>query len=161
MPLPNKTISYRITSINELEFNIHNFYALQIPTFELSKIGIRYGWMSRPDKDTKEIILLISVAIIYKVDENNEFPLVNYSNGTHFGIDNFDDVVKNITDISWDFSDEVMATFLSISISTIRGILIEKLARTPYNQIILPPVTLDFIHQLQKNRQPITPPTSI
>lgn len=55
-----------------------------------------------------------------------------------FGIDNFDDVFKKMGDEKIDVPDEIMHILISISISTMRGVMFEQFRGTYLHSAVLP-----------------------
>ena len=148
---PEKRVSYKIDGINDVEFHIYNLADYGITNgLDKTKIFITYNWMINVYKQDKKLGVFLSIYYIYKIDENNSVPLVNYFNETKFLIDNFDETITVIDDTQFNVPDEAMETFLSIGISTARGILIEKLSKSPYSNIIIPAAQPDFIKKMVK-----------
>jgi hypothetical protein len=151
----NKKIqfSFRISQVTDIEFHIFNMFSYGIQDFENldDKLFFNYGWQIEANKEAKEVVLIMSIFFMYKLDSDKNVPLVNYYYSTHFLINNFEEVIKTITPESFDIPDEILPTLLSVSISTGRGMLIEKLSKSFYRDIILPIATPEFIQQLVKN----------
>jgi hypothetical protein len=55
-----------------------------------------------------------------------------------FGIDNFEDIVKIRTDNQFEVNDEIMLILISISLSTLRGIMFEQFRGTFLHTAVLP-----------------------
>lgn len=64
--------------------------------------------------------------------------LATISSACIFGIDNFEEVFKKISEDKYDTSDNVMFMLISISISTLRGIMHEQLRGTYLHMAFLP-----------------------
>ncbi len=55
-----------------------------------------------------------------------------------YGVDNFDEVFKKVSEDKFDTPDQIMFTLISISLSTLRGILYEQFRGTYLHQAYLP-----------------------
>lgn len=148
-----KPVSFRIDSVRDIDFHFINKEGLGIKDeFDEKKLNLQYRWTFKNEPGTKDICILIVVNITYpKQGEASPVVLVNYFNETKFSITNFEEVVVKGSNGKLNVPDAVLENFLMISISTIRGILLEKLAKSDYSRLILPAVTPDFIKGMLKS----------
>jgi hypothetical protein len=143
-----KTMSFRIERVTDVMFTYTSLEKRGIP-FNPQKIDNLIGWAPTIDKKSKEFKLLLTVNFVYEVDKENIIQMISYSNENVFSISNFKEVITNITKEKFDIDKNFVLNFLSVSISTARGLLISKLGNTEYSKIILQPVnanSLDTIY---------------
>lgn len=82
---------------------------------------------------------LIMVAVTADVRSDNKTEkLATVSSVCIFGIENFDQIVKISPENHFETSDEVMFVLISISFSTLRGIMFEQFRGTYLHTAILP-----------------------
>ena len=84
----------------------------------------------------QKLIFIITTAEV-KADDNLEL-LGVISSACIFGIDNFDEVFNKISDDKYHTPDDVMLVFISISLSTLRGIMFEQFRGTYLHTAFLP-----------------------
>ncbi len=139
-----KNISFKIERINDVAFT-HTSLEKRGIKYNHKKIENFLGWTSTIDKKLKEFRLTLTINFIYKVNEKSAIPIISYSNENVFLISNFD---KIITKDKFSIDKNFVLNFLSISISTARGILISKLGNTEYSKIILQPVNSETLETI-------------
>ncbi|MCY7310623.1 MAG: hypothetical protein LH619_07585 [Chitinophagaceae bacterium] len=84
----------------------------------------------------QKLIFVITTAEV-KADDNQEL-LGVISSACIFGIDNFDEVFKKVSEDKYHIPDDVMLVFISISLSTLRGIMFEHFRGTYLHTAFLP-----------------------
>lgn len=82
-------------------------------------------------------VAIIVTSVDVKSDNNPEIH-ASLSSACIYGVDNFDEIFKKVDDEKYDTPDQVMFTLVSISLSTLRGILYEQFRGTYLHQAYLP-----------------------
>lgn len=142
-----QTISYKITEVKEIEFSYISL-AQQGILVDSQKIGLRFDWKAKVDKKTKTIKLILVVEFVYKNYKKNNPAILKHISESIYSIDNFDEVVMNITENKFEMADSFVINFIGISISTIRGVLLTKLANTEYQKIVLPLINRKMLKEI-------------
>lgn len=106
-----------------------------VPGFAAKEFQFTLNVETRLDPVQQLAFIIISVDI--KSDNKPEV-LGMVSSACIFGIDNFDDVFKKISENKYHTPDDVMFMLISISISTLRGVMYEHLRGTYLHAAFLP-----------------------
>lgn len=127
--MPGKEINFQLAGIEILEVNLkHPEAALPVPrkyNFE-TKINTAFNLAQN------QFHVIPDVTVIYDEDKSIHASIkVNFI----FGIDNFADFMSG-DDV--DFPDQFLVSMVSISISTLRGIMYSQFRGTFLNNTILP-----------------------
>lgn len=82
-------------------------------------------------------VAIIVTSVDVKSDNNPEIH-ASLSSACIYGVDNFDEIFKKVGEEKYDTPDQIMFTLISISLSTLRGILYEQFRGTYLHQAYLP-----------------------
>lgn len=107
------------------------------PVAEFSAKEFQFNITLETRFDVVQKIAFIITTADVKADSKPEL-LGIVSSACIFGIDNFDEVFKKITDDKIDAPDEIMYILISISISTMRGVMFEQFRGTYLHGAVLP-----------------------
>jgi hypothetical protein len=124
-------LKFRITGVEIVKTQINPIQ----PGFTATDFQFTVNLETRIDPQKKLIIIIVTADI--KADNNSEL-LGSIGAASIFTIENFDDVFKKVTDVTYDTPDNIMITLASISISTLRGIMFDQLRGTHLHGAILP-----------------------
>jgi hypothetical protein len=127
-----KTIEYRIIEITDFSFSYNDHKTDQQKKLEATiEVKAHLGF----NKEKKSAVLYISTK--FYNDPKKEKKIISLDVGVVFEITNFDDFYNKGKDI-FRLPNNVVIIFTSLSLSTVRGILFEKLRGTLYHHLLLP-----------------------
>lgn len=144
MPKMEKQIQFRIKNIQITECSFRK------PKQEIQKdqnFGFSFSFGVNFDKVNSEIMIEVAVNIYLSPKQKvviGEIKAVN-----HFDINNFSDFVINKDQFA--FPEDFIVMIMSISFSTLRGIVLEKTASSLQRSIVLPVIN---INEIVKNKKP-------
>jgi hypothetical protein len=121
----------RIKGVELLKTQIN----LPSPEFSPKEFQFNIDLETRFDPVQKIAIIVTSSEV--KADSKPEL-LAVVSSACIFGIDNFDEVFKIVSEDKIDAPDEIMYILISISISTMRGVMFEQFRGTYLHGAVLP-----------------------
>jgi hypothetical protein len=107
----------------------------QPPNFTAAEFQFTVNLETRLDP-VQKIAIIITTADV-KSDNKPDVHGV-LSSACIYGIDNFEDIFKQISSDKFDAPDQIMFTLISISLSTLRGIMFEQFRGTYLHQAYLP-----------------------
>jgi hypothetical protein len=127
--MPGKEINFQLAGIEILEVNLkHPEVALPVPR----KYNFETKIKTSLNLAQKQFHVIPDVEVIYDEDKSTHASIkVNFT----FEIDNFTDFIAGE---GFDFPDQFIVTMVSISISTLRGIMYSQFRGTFLNNTILP-----------------------
>ena len=106
-----------------------------VPNFVAKEFQFTINVETRLDPLQQLAFIIISADI---KSDNKPDILCTLSSACIFGIDNFEDVFKKISEDKYHTPDDVMFMLISISISTLRGVMYEHLRGTYLHAAFLP-----------------------
>ena len=116
---------YRIEKIEQLEFLIApkpSGFSLDIEGIE---VGTKTGLRFEPDSNS----ILIHFDVMY-IDKKSQKILMNFEAQFTFRVENFKEAFVSIDDNKIQVDDSFVATIMSISLSTVRGMIFTKVSET-------------------------------
>jgi len=129
----NKNITFRIKNITTRQFSITNI--LELETVDKDLIQFLIHFASFADKDNN-IIGIDTLVGIY-LDQEKQKKVCELITRITYEIINFSEFIDS-NDNSINIPDQIMHTFLSISLSTTRGILAAKTEGTQLRDVFIP-----------------------
>lgn len=142
----NILFHFRLNKIEDVSFSLRTVEEMEI---SVDTILISYGWATKSITEKNTIILTLKVLFHTKIEEK-QIDLLDYTNQSYYEIKNFNDVVTVVDGNKLNIHSGVIKQFLSMSISTTRGILYERLGRTKYSKVLLPAVTSAMLDEIIK-----------
>lgn len=127
----NLQVQLKMKGVELIKSQINPF----VPGFTAKEFQFTLNVETKLDPLQQLAFIIISVDI--KADDRPDI-LGVISSACIFGIDNFEKVFKKITEDKYDTSDDLMFMLISISVSTLRGIMFEQLRGTYLHMAFLP-----------------------
>jgi hypothetical protein len=128
-----KNISFRIKNISTLQFSIKNIPELDVVDKSLIHFQINPASFADKDNDVIGIDTLVDVYL----DQENQIKVCELITRITYEVVNFSEFIDP-SDNSINIPDQIMHTFLSISLSTTRGILAAKTEGTQLRDVFIP-----------------------
>ncbi len=145
--LTEKTISFKIDSVKDIEFYVTSLNRLNI-NHDFKNFEFKINWFAESYLSEKKIKLSLVISFFYKNHPKSKLAIISYTNETLFSIANFDEIINATSSKDVGIHPEFLMNFIAISISTVRGILISKLSNTEYHSIILPLIDKKMLHEI-------------
>ena len=137
-PENKKDVSYSLNNVRELKFNYQDPY-INIENFDLDSYNFKYGLQVNYKWNLKKELFGVVLDFLYKVkNEEEEAILLEFSNITEFKVENLKSIFNPRSSNDFDFDEKYETTFVSIAISTGRGMLITRTAGTFFQKIVFP-----------------------
>ncbi len=138
--MPKKNIVFHIAAISELEYSYKNHLSISefsgntAPENISAGLNINYRW------NLEKELFGVQVDLMFALDKSEEdrFEFLKHTSMTEFNVKNLADIfsAKDVNQFKIDKSWEI--TFVSLAISTARGMLAARTAGTFYNRFIFP-----------------------
>lgn len=141
-------INLRLVDIIDVDFQYIGKSNYLLEKIEDNKVEISYSHAMHVEREKRLFYLGLKVIFTYKISETNNVILFSYTNESQYFIENFDEVIEIPDDIHINMNPRIIAQLLSISLSTTRGILMEKLSNTEYRHLIMPIVPGALLDQM-------------
>jgi hypothetical protein len=139
-------INYALRKITETEFRFN--YDFDYSSFDPKELGFQLGQNIKAELN--ESLLKVSFTVIY-IYSDNEIELARNSVCLDFYLDPINDVIKlDENDNVITGQEDLIDTFLNITIGTLRGIMMKNLKNTPLEQYYLPLIPRKFFQKLRK-----------
>jgi len=142
-PKKEKPIEFRIKSVlvSECTFRKPEKEIQKDQDFGFSfTFGINFG------KENSEIIIEVGARIF--LSPKQQIVIGEITTKTHFDINNFNEFVEE--ESRFTFPEDFIVMLMSISFSTLRGIVVEKIASTLQQPIVLPVININETIKKQK-----------
>ncbi|MBR3028434.1 MAG: hypothetical protein IKH58_09895 [Bacteroidales bacterium] len=139
-------INYALRKITETEFRFN--YDFDYRSFDPKELGFQLGQNIKAELN--ENLLKVSFTVVY-IYSDNEIELARNSVCLDFYLDPINDVIKlDENDNVITGQEDLIDTFLNITIGTLRGIMMKNLKNTPLEQYYLPLIPRKFFQKLRK-----------
>ena len=134
-----KVITYSLNNVRELKFNYQDPY-INIENFDPESYNFKYGLQVNYKWNLDKELFGVVLDFLYKANRKNEdnIDLLEFSNYTEFRVENLDNIFTPRSSNDFDFDEKYEVTFVSIAISTGRGMLITRTAGTFFQKLIFP-----------------------
>ncbi len=143
VPKKEKPIEFRLKNIQVTNCSLHK------PDQVIKKnqnFGYSFTFGVHFDKENSEIIIEILSSIYFSPKQQSVIGEITIQ--VYFSINNFSDFIEGENQFA--FPEDFIIMLISISFSTLRGIVVEKTASTLQHSIILPIVNVKEIINKQK-----------
>jgi len=135
-----KPIQFKLIEIKKISYFENDPLALGIKEKRIKNSKVDYGANLYIDGDTGTVSIQ-TMAKFYIEKENKKYDLFGIEVKHIFKIRNFSEVVEHPEVDVFKIPDQVMLTFMNISISGMRGMLAILNTRPEYNQLYFPVIT--------------------
>jgi len=145
VPKKEKPIQFRLNDIQVTNCSLHK------PDQVIKKnqnFGFSFAFGVHFDKENSEIIIEILSSIYFSPKRQSVIGEITIQ--VHFSINNFNDFIEGENQFA--FPEDFIIMLISISFSTLRGIVIEKTVSTLQHSIILPIINVKEIINKQKSK---------
>lgn len=133
-------ISFQITQLKELGFSYtETNQEGDKQTIEQLEVGINVNYRWNLEKDIFGVQL--DIAYINQVDESHKNELLKFTSYTEFKVLNLERIFKVNSPNDFIMDENLETTFVSIAISSSRGMLASRTAGTFFGQFIFPIVS--------------------
>lgn len=126
-------MSFQIVGVSEESFGYHNNEESDVKL--IKEINVEVSHLYKWNAEQKLFGVFFHIRLRAKDDETKKV-LLFFDCAVHFRIDNFSEIFQDQPDIFINKDAEI--TLVSISFSTIRGMLAAKTTGTPFSHFILP-----------------------
>ena len=145
-PKTEKQIQFRLKSIHVTKCF---FRKPEQKIHKNQNFGFSFTFGTHFDKASSEILIEVG-ANIY-LSPKQQIAIGEITTKTHFGVNNINEFVE--ADNQFVFPEDFIVMLMSISFSTLRGIVVEKTASTIQQSIVLPVININEIIRNQKNKK--------
>ncbi len=145
-PKTGKQIQFRLKSVQITECSFRK------PEKEIQKdqdFGFSFIFGIHFDKENSEVIIEIESKIF--LSPKQQIVVGKITTKTHFDINDFNEFVEEENQFA--FPEDFIIMLMSISFSTLRGIVVEKTSSTLQHSIILPIINVKEIIKYQKPKK--------
>lgn len=142
-----KAYEFRIISVKDLEFSLVSLAKFDVE-LDLNKLDLSFGWTLDINIEAKQINLYLNTNVDCNLSSERTENIISYSNKTQFLVTTFDGFGLNQNSQPITIHSQIIKNFIGISISTVRGILIEKLANSEYSAIVLPAMNNQMLEEI-------------
>ncbi|MBU0713337.1 hypothetical protein KJ762_06820 [bacterium] len=143
MPKTEKPIEFRLKNIQIAKCS---FQKPENAIQEDQELGFSFIFGVQFNEENGEIIIELAANIYLSPEQ--KIVIGEIKADTHFAINNFSDFVVKKNQFA--FPEDFIIMLISISFSTLRGVVIEKSASTLQHQVILPVINVKEIVNKQK-----------
>lgn len=130
------TAKIRIVEIKDQEWHMSDITNLVLEKDFRKFIAIQFSGGNHIIPEKERLVITLAVRFLW-TKEGSDI-ILSYVNSTTFQIVNFKDVVSKSTEENYTLPSEVMDMLLATALSTVRGILVEKLANTEMRGMYIP-----------------------
>lgn len=132
-----KPIQFKLIEIKKLSYYENDPVTLGIKEKKVKNSNVDYGANVHINSDTGTVSIQ-TMAKFYIEKDGKRFELFGIETKHVFKIRNFSEVVQRPEKNIYKIPDEIMLTFMNISISGMRGMLAVLNSRIEYNQLYFP-----------------------
>ncbi|MDO9576783.1 MAG: hypothetical protein Q7J16_02770 [Candidatus Cloacimonadales bacterium] len=137
METNKKPIQFRLIDIKKLSYFENDPLTLGLKEKSIKNSNVDYGANVHIDGDSGTVSIQ-TMAKFYIEKDGKRFELFGIETKHIFKIRNFSEVVQNLEKNVYKIPDEIMLTFMNISISGMRGMIALLNTRSEYNQLYFP-----------------------
>lgn len=138
--MPEKNIVFHIAGISELEYSYKNHISIpefsgnMVPENISAGLNINYKW------NLEKELFAVQVDLMFALDKGEEdrFEFLKHSSLTEYFVKNLADIFSTKDENQFKIEKPWEITFVSLAISTARGMLAARTAGSFYNRFIFP-----------------------
>ena len=152
METNKKPIQFKLVNIKKLSYFENDPLALGIKEKKIKNSKVNYGASINIDSNSG-IVSIKTMARFYMKIKDKKHDLFGIETKHSFMIKNFNDVIENPKKDVYQIPDEIMLTFMNISISGMRGMIAILNTRPEYNQLYFPIInSISLIEGIKKKK---------
>lgn len=146
-----KPIQFKLIDIKKLSYFENDPSTLGIKEKKIKNSSVDYGANVHIDSDSGTVSIQ-TMAKFYIEKDGKRFELFGIETRHVFKIRNFPEVIQGSEENVYLIPDEIMLTFMNISISGMRGMLAVLNSRIEYNQLYFPIInSASLLEGIKKN----------
>jgi len=152
MVTKKKSIQFKIVNIKKLSYFENNPSQIGIKEKKIKNSNVDYGANIHIDNKSGTVSIQ-TMAKFYLEKEEKKYNLLGIETKHIFKIRNFSNVIHSTKENVYEIPDEIMQTFMNISISGMRGMIAILNTRSEYNQLYLPIInSVSLLKGTKKNK---------
>ena len=137
METKKKTIQFKLTEIKKLSYFENDPVTFGIKEKKIKNSKVDYGANAHIDNNSGTVSIQ-TMAKFYIEKDRKRFELFGIETRHVFKIRNFSEVIQSPEKNIYKLPDQIMLTFMNISISGMRGMIAILNTRPEYNQLYFP-----------------------
>lgn len=150
--MSDKLLQYSLQNIKKLTSYLNSLDTLPIINIQEERIGITKGFQFAFDQSTGIFTIRVLTDFLCQVETDEPVKLFGATIQCDYLFKGYEEVVKQTVENQVNIPDDLLITLMSVSYSSVRGILAALTAGTDYQNIFLPLVNIQEFKTMLKTK---------
>lgn len=151
LKMEKKILQYSIYNIRKTSSYINSLETLKINSLDGEKIAVQKGYQLGFNKQTGILTIIVFTDFLIRAGETIPLKLFGTVVNCDYILKDYVDAIQMEENGKINFPNDLIITLLSVSYSTVRGIIASLTAGTEYQNIFLPLVNIQEFKDMLQN----------